>query len=356
MVARDDEAEIQFTLAVVSQHADFQGQLEQHYLYLHKNQVLDEGWFLDAFDTWNLQNIRILGFNTLKNNRLNPHKAKVSVVVNSGLNWFETELGLSYGKQQVSLKHLHKAIKNKSRFVPLDDGTQGLLPTEWLDRFSAYFLAGEVIDDRIRTPKISFPEMRELYDDGQLSGGVTAQLTSLTDSFANFQSIQPVAVPSELKTTLRDYQKEGLNWLNFLDELGFGGCLADDMGLGKTVQIIAFILLQRAKNRPNTNLIVVPTSLLFNWQIEVDKFAPSLRIYTFYGNNRALKKKDFDHYDIILTSYGTLLSDIRFLKDYTFNYIFLDESQAIKNPESQRYQAVRLLQSRNKNCTDGDTD
>ncbi|RYF65660.1 MAG: DEAD/DEAH box helicase, partial [Cytophagaceae bacterium] len=173
-------------------------------------------------------------------------------------------------------------------------------------------------------------------------------LALFTRNFNDFQSIRPVAVPDGLQASLRDYQKEGLNWLNFLDEFELGGCLADDMGLGKTIQIIAFILLQRTKNRPDTNLIVVPTSLLFNWQAEVDRFAPDLRILTFYGADRGLKKKSFDQYEIILTSYGTLLSEIRFLKEYSFNYIFLDESQAIKNPESQRYQAARLLQSRNR--------
>ena len=348
LVERDEEAEIQFTMALVNQHPDFQDQLNQNQFFLHKKHVLDEGWFLDAFEAWTHQNIQIRGFSTLRNNKLNPNKAKVSVSVSSGLNWFETSLGLSYGKQQVSLKNLHKALKNKSRFVTLDDGTRGVLPTEWLDRFATFFQAGNVMDERIRTPKVNFSSIRELYRDEELMNDVKDQLALFTKSFAHFESIQPVNVPSELQASLRDYQKEGLNWLNFLDELGFGGCLADDMGLGKTLQIIAFILLQRTKNQRTTNLVVVPTSLLFNWQAEVAKFAPTLSILTFYGANRALKKTDFDQYDIILTSYGTLLADIRFLKEYAFNYIVLDESQAIKNPESQRYQAARLLQSRNK--------
>ncbi|WP_052731101.1 DEAD/DEAH box helicase [Spirosoma radiotolerans] len=347
-VLRDEEAEIQFTMAVLNQHPDFYDQLHQPCFYLHKKYALDESWFLPAFDAWSSQGIRILGFNTLKNNKFNPHKAKVSVTVSSGINWFETSLGLTYGKQQVSLKHLHKALKNKSRFVSLDDGTLGILPTEWLERFTAYFQAGEVVEEHIRTPKVSFSSIQELYAEEELMSDVKDQLALFTRNFNNFQSIRPVAVPDGLKTSLRNYQKEGLNWLNFLDEFGLGGCLADDMGLGKTIQIIAFILLQRTKKRPNTNLIVVPTSLLFNWQAEVARFAPDLRIQPFYGANRGLKKKDFDQYEIILTSYGTLLSEIRFLKEYSFNYVFLDESQAIKNPESQRYQAARLLQSRNR--------
>lgn len=177
---------------------------------------------------------------------------------------------------------------------------------------------------------------------------VKDQIAFYKSRFSDFHSIQPVEIPDTLNASLREYQKEGLNWLNFLDDFGFGGCLADDMGLGKTLQIIAFILSQRKKYTFNTNLVIVPTSLIFNWQAEVEKFAPSVKILTIYGSTRVKEIDSFDSYEIILTSYGTLLSDVNFLKKYRFNYIFLDESQAIKNPDSQRYKAARLLQARNR--------
>ncbi|MGA0555427.1 DEAD/DEAH box helicase [Larkinella sp. VNQ87] len=364
-VERDTRAEEQFLRAIVSQHPDFQEQLENPYVYLHqkrlnfylfKKQLLDENWFLMAFEAWREQGIEVLGFNALQGNRLNAHPAKVSVMVNSGLDWFETDLGVSFGKNRVSLKHLQQAVKNRSRFVTLDDGTMGLLPAEWLDRFSAYFQAGEIVDDRIHTPKIRFSSLPTLYNDSQLSTETREQLTALTTRFVHFNAMPPVSIPDTLRARLRDYQKAGVNWLNFLDELGFGGCLADDMGLGKTLQIIAFLLIQQAKNRPGATLIVVPTSLLFNWQAELTNFAPSLTVHTFYGANRVsnrvssgtTKKPDFDPYDVVLTSYGTVVSSVNFLKKYQFNYVILDESQAIKNPESQRYRAVRQLPSRNR--------
>nr|WP_305051091.1 DEAD/DEAH box helicase [Elizabethkingia bruuniana] len=151
-----------------------------------------------------------------------------------------------------------------------------------------------------------------------------------------------------MNAELRTYQREGLNWLNFLDSHNFGGCLADDMGLGKTVQIIAFILSQREKHGHTTSLVVLPTSLLFNWQEELAKFAPSVKVLTHYGADRQKSTADFQKYEVILTTYGMLLSDITFLKKFRFNYIFLDESQTIKNPNSERYKAARLLQSRNR--------
>ncbi|PSR56522.1 DNA helicase [Adhaeribacter arboris] len=347
-LARNEEAENNLMAAVLQEHPYFYEQLHLDCFYLHRTRFLEEGWFLDAFDNWQQQGISILGFKELKNNNLNPYKAKISILVTSGINWFDTALDVRFGKQKVPLKYLHQSIRNKNKFVKLDDGSQGIIPEEWLTRFTAYFEAGEVVNEQIRTSKINFSSITELYETEVLSQEVRTELAFYREQLSSFEAIPDVAVPEGLQATLRDYQKEGLNWLHFLDQFNFGGCLADDMGLGKTIQVLAFILTQRGKTERNTNLVVVPTSLLFNWQEEVAKFAPSLKTCTLHGANRIKNLDGLDEYEIILTSYGTLLSDIQVLKEYIFNYIILDESQNIKNPESQRYRAVRLLQSRNK--------
>ena len=176
----------------------------------------------------------------------------------------------------------------------------------------------------------------------------TIEIQFYKDKLAAFKSIEKIKIPTGLKATLRPYQMEGLNWLNFLDDYNFGGCLADDMGLGKTLQMIAFFMLQKKKHKGATNLVVLPTSLIFNWQNEIIKFAPSLTVRTIYGSDRVTDLTSLDNFDVVLTSYGTLMSDIELLKAYQFNYVVLDESQAIKNPDSQRYKAVRLLQARNR--------
>lgn len=348
-VDRDDEAEVQFTSILIRQHAYFKEQLEEaSYFYLHKTAFLHNNWFLDAFEEWHKQNILVLGFGELTTQNLNPNKAVVSVKVNSGIDWFNTALTVTYGKQQAPLKQLYKAIRNKSKYVQLDDGTQGVLPAEWIQQFEAYFGAGEIMGDCINIPKNNFTDIHQLFEDSMQSDEVKTEIAQYEKLLASFDGLQDVKVPETLHATLRDYQIQGLKWLNFLDDFNFGACLADDMGLGKTIQIISFILLQRSKQKHNTNLVVVPTSLLFNWQAEVAKFAPSIKLFTHYGANRIKGSKDFDEYEIILTTYGMMLSDISMLKAYRFNYIFLDESQAIKNPDSQRYKAARLLQSRNK--------
>ena len=334
---------------VVQQHPDFEEQLqEMDFFYLHKDRFLDEDWFLDAFQAWKNEGITVLGFNELTNNRLNQHKARVSIQVTSGTDWFDTSMEIKYGKQKASLKQLHKAIRNKSKFIQLGDGTMGILPEEWMKKIEAFFQAGEPEEEVLKIPKSNFSQIDELFDDEMISQEVKDELAFYSRAFSSSTNLKEVPVPQELNATLRDYQRQGLNWLSFLDEHNFGACLADDMGLGKTIQIIAFILSQRRKRPNTTNLIVVPTSLLFNWQDEIAKFAPSMRLFTHYGPNRPKTVHEFSRYEVILTTYGMVLSDIHFLKTFRFNYIFLDESQAIKNPESQRYKAVRLLQSRNK--------
>lgn len=348
-VERDHEQEIRFVSILLQQHSDFKEQLnESDCFYLHRNKFLDEDWFPDAFEEWRNHQIAILGFNELKKNKLNANKAVVTVNVLSGIDWFDVGLEIRYGRQKASLKELSKSIRNRNKYVRLGDGTHGILPVEWIKRFAGYFQAGEIDEDLLKIPKSNFSEINDLFEQDVLSREVKRELRSYSDHFLNIEKIPDIPIPAALNTTLRDYQKEGLNWLNLLDDFNFGGCLADDMGLGKTVQIIAFILSQRAKRDHNTNLVVVPTSLLFNWQDEVERFAPSINVLTHHGAGRAKDVGSFDEYEIVLTTYGTLLSDIRFLKGYRFNYIFMDESQAIKNPNSERYKAARLLQSRNK--------
>jgi hypothetical protein len=354
-LSRDEERELQFITIIAKMHPFFMEQMEDFFeqrhadcFYMHKKHFLDADWFLEAFEAWRSKGIAILGFNELKNNKLSPYKAEIAIHVNSGIDWFETAIRVKFNKETVSLKHLHKSIRNKSKFVQLDDGITGILPDEWLEKFEGYFGAAEIVGEVLHTPNINYATVEELYEEELLDLETRERLQLYKSKLSTFEAITNVDVPKELQTTLRGYQKDGLNWLNFLDGFNFGGCLADDMGLGKTVQILAFILSQRQKIGQNTNLVVVPASLVFNWLQEIKKFAPSLKVLTIYGSDRIRINASFDNYDVVLTSYGTLLSDIRLLKEYRFNYIFLDESQNIKNPDSQRYKAVRLLKSRNK--------
>jgi SNF2 family DNA or RNA helicase len=143
---------------------------------------------------------------------------------------------------------------------------------------------------------------------------------------------------------LRPYQAAGVSWLRFLDEFGFGGCLADDMGLGKTIQLLAFLEDRRRRGiskRPT--LVVVPRSLIFNWHQEATRFTPELRVLEYTGIHRGQLRKKLAKVDLVLTTYGTVRRDILQLKEVEFDYVVLDEAQAIKNPASQVAKATRLI-------------
>ncbi|MCH5717907.1 DEAD/DEAH box helicase [Niabella hibiscisoli] len=266
----------------------------------------------------------------------------------SGTDWFNAKMKIGFGANEATLKQVHRAIRNKSKFVQLDDGTHGILPADWIKKFTRYFQVGNMEGELIKIAKANFAEVNELFEMEELSEEVQKEMADYEKKFSEIGDIPEVAAPDGVNAVLRDYQHQGLNWLNWLDELNFGGCLADDMGLGKTLQIIAFIVLQRQKYGEVTNLVVAPTSLLFNWQEELDKFAPSLKVGLHHGADREKSVAAFSKYDVVLTSYGMLLSDIRFLKTFHFNYVFLDESQAIKNPDSERYKAAAQLHTRNR--------
>ncbi|OOG16974.1 helicase SNF2 [Sphingobacterium sp. CZ-UAM] len=351
LVERKKELETKVISLLLKQHAYFQEQLDDdsfQHLYLHRKYFLDKNWFLNAFDEWRNHGIQIIGFNTIRGNKLSQFKGKIQIEVLSGQNWFNATVQVKFGPKSVSLKKLEKAIRNRSQFIALDDGTLGILPEEWLEKFEAYFNAAEIIEDElIQIPKYKFNEIDQLFDKQDMDQKVSTEVSHLKNQLSTLATYPPVQLPEIFVGDLRPYQQQGLQWLNFLDKLNFGACLADDMGLGKTVQILAFLATQKAKGMPPT-LLVLPTTLIFNWKHEIQQFLPSFNTMILEGPNRSDIADQFEKLDIVLISYHNLLTDINRLKKLTFNYVILDESQHIKNPDSQRYKAVNLLRSRNR--------
>jgi len=172
---------------------------------------------------------------------------------------------------------------------------------------------------------------------------------------SSFEGIAPVFEPPGFRGELRGYQRDGLGWFRFLREFGFGGCLADDMGLGKTVQVLA-LLASRGHDRgdaPRTSLVVAPRSVVFNWLDEAKRFAPTLRALDYTGIGRSATGLATGEYDLVLTTYGTLRRDALTLSRVPFDYVILDESQAIKNAASQAAKATRLLVGRHRLALSG---
>jgi len=355
-IPRDAGFEQTFITLLIKQHPHLPEQLDNqlYYFYLHKKYFLDETWLLPAFDVWREEGVEVYGFNELPGNDLNPNRVSITMKVISGINWFNATYDVRFGKKKAPLKKIQAALRNKRNYVVLDDGTKGILPQEWIGKFADYFRAGEVAnDDTIRFAKTNFETVAALFDQSVLDAAATTEIGELRKRVADFEALPDMPAPQGIAVTLRPYQQRGLNWLGFLDTLRFGGILADEMGLGKTVQIIAFMQAQRESGRRGADLVVVPATLIFNWERELATIAPSLRVLTLYGPNRVKTTASFGYHDVVLTSYASLLYDIRFVKTFLFNYVYLDESQNIKNPESQRYKTVKLLQAHNRIAISG---
>lgn len=209
-------------------------------------------------------------------------------------------------------------------------------------------------DGQLNLTKYQSVQIDGVLNDPALKWHGADELRALSQRLRNFRGIESVAAPSGFNTQLRPYQIQGLSWLQFMRDFGFNGILADDMGLGKTVQTLAHLLLEKHSGRMDIpSLVIAPTSLMGNWRRESEHFAPQLKVLTLHGTER---HDDFDrisHHDLILTTYPLLLRDKKRLLEHEFHYLFLDESQVIKNPKSQTTQVVYKLKARHRICLTG---
>ncbi|MBD1382633.1 DEAD/DEAH box helicase [Metabacillus arenae] len=176
------------------------------------------------------------------------------------------------------------------------------------------------------------------------------QMKGLLNQLRETTDIPEVTVPQTFLGELRPYQQQGVNWLSFLRNYGFGACLADDMGLGKTIQMIAYFTAVKSQEQPERPaLIIAPTSVLGNWQKEVERFNPDLNVHLHYGPNRAkgeLFLGSVKGADIVLTSYGLSHADYEELSQVTWSTVCLDEAQNIKNAQTKQSRAIRKLKGK----------
>jgi non-specific serine/threonine protein kinase len=287
----------------------------------------------------------IYGEEKLKTARVNRKKPTLRINVSSGIDWFDIQAAVQFGDIETTLKEVRAALRRKERYVKLADGSIGEIPENWIQRYKHLFGLGDQVDDAIRLSNhhlTLIDQLLEVADQHQTDDEFHRRRKSLLD----FEGIQAVELPAGFNGELRPYQKAGYDWLHFLHEYEFGGCLADDMGLGKTVEALVFLLSKKESGHANKpNLLVLPRSLLVNWQREASRFTPGLKVHHHFGVERMEDPNGFNGFDLILTTYGTMLRDIEMLREFRFHYVVLDESQAIKNPVAKTSKAARLLNS-----------
>lgn len=273
--------------------------------------------------------------------------------VSSNIDWFDVDAQVDFEGRSVAFPELLQALERGDATVRLDDGSLGILPEEWLEQIGMISGLGTLDEDSLR-----FSNSQAALLDALLSAQDDVEFDDkfqeLRDRFRNFTGIDKVDAPPSFQGELRDYQRDGLSWMTFLNDFNFGGCLADDMGLGKTVQFIAMLMKHKLETGTTApTLIVVPRSLIFNWENECKRFGPELKVMDYTGMERAPKRDEFAEQDIILTTYGTVRRDITILKDIQFDYVVLDEAQTIKNPSSQIARASRLLKAKHRLALSG---
>ncbi len=308
------------------------------------------GTLLDLADTLVPTLVRVLlseGWRVEAEGKLYRQPGAISLDVRSGIDWFELHGGVDFEGLRADLPALLAAARRGDAFVALGDGTFGLLPTDWLAGHGRLAALGTPDGDHLRFA----PAQTALLDAWLATEpAVTADeaFARARQQIASFDGIAALDAPLTFRGVLRDYQREALGWFAFLRRFGFGGCLADEMGLGKTVMVLAALDARRAERagapgRPS--LVVVPRSLVFNWQQEAARFAPGLRVLDFTAGGRRDALDSIDRHDVVLATYGTLRKDIGHLKDVGFDYAILDEAQAIKNSRTSTAKAARLLKA-----------
>lgn len=295
----------------------------------------------------------------------------LDVQIQSNEDWFDILAMVQFGDFKFPFYRLRKHILNKIREFELPSGEIAILPLEWFSSYAEIFPFAKNEGNILKIKKHHFQLIQDNFK--TIDRKYFAKLEQI-----NAISNDQIELPAGLKAKLRHYQHEGYSWMHQLYENQLGGCLADDMGLGKTLQTLTLLLKLKKKNthsilheepsdqKPQlslfgnaepekevqpASLIVMPTSLIHNWENEIKKFAPSLKIYKHVGSQRNKSKNMIsmlNYYDVILTTYGTIRNDYQMLLPYNFYYLILDESQNIKNSSSKTYKSILEIRSKHK--------
>lgn len=352
VVHRNKEAEQRFIDQLAALHSQFIAQPEGNSLVLKGADVLRNNWFFLFVDAMREKKIQVFGFEALRNFRFNTARPSTHIHVSSGLDWFDAKVEIDFEGQRVGIADIKRALAAKQSFVQLGDGTLGILPDEWLKRYSLLFKVGDGKSDKLRLSKYHMSVIDELYENRDATE-LSFALDEKFERLREFKQIPEIAAPTALQAVLRPYQTAGFQWLNYLNEVGWGGILADDMGLGKTVQALTMLQQYRTQEGTLKAIVVCPTTLIYNWENEIKKFTPELTYRIHHGSLRTRNMDELQEANVLITTYGTLRSDITSLMKIHYDYVVLDESQAIKNPSSKVTKAASLMVAKNRMCMSG---
>jgi SNF2 family DNA or RNA helicase len=318
---------------------------------------------------------QVFGQDKLKTNNFKKPFPKLQL--ESGIDWMSLEAEIDFVSQIIDLEEIAKLIRKGKRFVELKNGEKGLLPQDWIQKHKELFELGEFKNGKLQVSKWHLSLLESFAEVNDTVKNKKEWKTKIK-TFFDFEEIKSLPKPN-VEAKLRDYQQSGYEWLEFLYSNRMGGILADDMGLGKTLQTIAFLnklynsksnniaktkknyvlnneeIQKQVRNNKGveTTILIVPKTLIYNWQIELKKFAPKLTYTVMHGSDRETELWSSIKTNLIITTYHTALKDVQEIKKRTWQCVILDESQQIKNPESLIFKAIRTIPSHHRLALSG---
>ncbi|MGI8635241.1 MAG: DEAD/DEAH box helicase, partial [Segetibacter sp.] len=342
-ILRNKEAEDEFVKLLVALHPNFANH-RNGYFYLSFADAQKKQWFLKAYHNLLEQGIQLVGMDMLNHFRYSPFKIETTAEVKQESNGkVLMQMKVSFGKEELRLSELQKMLLAGQKAVLLKDGSIGILHEDWLQQYAAIIKHGKINIDEIEVAKaMAISEQQVTKEKQVLKPLIREQWWQKWQQWQNgSEDIYPL--PDLVKATLRPYQQKGFEWLTLLAEAGAGGCLADDMGLGKTLQTICYLAYYIHHNPGSVNIIVCPSSLIFNLQQELQKFTPGISSMVYHGASRNAEDVTNANSQVIITSYGTVRADAGTLLANNYGVAVIDESHNIKNPSAQITTVVNMI-------------
>ncbi|MCB9225690.1 MAG: DEAD/DEAH box helicase [Chitinophagales bacterium] len=350
-VVRNETVEKTFSKHLQSLHPNFAKQFNNSY-FLSFADAKKKDWFLKVYHQLLDEECNILGMEFMQHFRFSEHpiETESKLLKTEGVLLFFS-MKVSFGKEKVALKDLRKALLSNSSHVLLKDSSLGVLTDEWKTKYGTLIKHGKLKNNEIEIPQWIVFANKDLVQENVGLKQISQNWWGKWQKWQEEEKCFPE--PKKLKATLRPYQQKGYEWLVLLSEIQAGACLADDMGLGKTLQTISFLAHLQEQKTDAHFLIVCPSSLIYNWKQEIEKFAPHLSTYIHHGSQRNLEDFFSEEAQVLITGYATLRNDIEQFSAVMWDALVLDESHYIKNLQAKTTKAIYQLHSKTKVALSG---